>query len=89
MFSFIIVTYNDKRKHPTFHARTKHINMRYHWIRDALEEGSFEVEKIHTDDNGSDMLTKSLAKGKLKVCCSIVELANSFSQLERGRFVGF
>ena len=69
----------DIAKHPTFHARTKHIDMRYRWIRDALEEGSFEVNELHTNNNGFDMLTKTLAKGKLKVCCSVTGMGNSFS----------
>ena len=58
-------------KNSTFHARSKHIDMRYHWMRDALNDNLFEIEKIHTDNNGSDMLTKTLPREKLGVCCSI------------------
>ena len=53
--------------------------MRYHWIRDAIEDKMFELDKVHTDDNGSDMLTKVLASEKLKICCSIAGMANSSS----------
>jgi hypothetical protein len=66
-------------KNSMFHKRTKHIDVRYHWIRDALEDKMFELEKVHTDDNGSDMLTKVLASEKLKICCSIAGMANSSS----------
>ncbi|KAJ0754054.1 putative RNA-directed DNA polymerase [Helianthus annuus] len=66
-------------KNSTFHKRTKHIDVKYHWIRDALEDKLFELDKVHTDDNGSDMLTKSLARQKLKICCSIAGMANSSS----------
>ncbi|KAD2392997.1 hypothetical protein E3N88_39974 [Mikania micrantha] len=38
-------------KNSTFHKRTKHIDVRYHWIRDALEDKRFELDKVHTDDN--------------------------------------
>ena len=38
-------------KNSTFHARSKHIDVRYHWMRDALNENLFEIEKIHTDHN--------------------------------------
>ena len=62
-----------------FHKRTKHIDVRYHWIRDAIEDKIFELDKVHTDDNGSDMLTKVLASEKLKICCSIAGMANSSS----------
>ncbi|GKA60993.1 retrovirus-related pol polyprotein from transposon TNT 1-94 [Tanacetum coccineum] len=47
--------------------RTKHIDIRYHWIRDAIEDGMFELNKVHTDDNASDMLTKAIAREKLKI----------------------
>jgi hypothetical protein len=66
-------------KNSMFHKRTKHIDVRYHWIRDAIEDKMFELDKVHTDDNGSDMLTKVLASEKLKICCSIAGMANSSS----------
>ncbi|GJY76877.1 homeodomain-like protein [Tanacetum coccineum] len=34
---------------------------------DAIEDGMFELNKVHTDDNASDMLTKAVAREKLKV----------------------
>ncbi|KAK9698616.1 hypothetical protein RND81_08G117800 [Saponaria officinalis] len=55
-------------KNPTFYSRSKHIDMRYHWIRDVLESNLLHIEKIHTDDNGSDMMTKTLPMEKLDVC---------------------
>ena len=58
-------------KNSTFHGRSKHIDVRYHWIRDAPNDNLFEIEKIHIDHNGSDMLTKSLPREKLGVCCLI------------------
>ena len=48
----------------TFHSRSKHIQVRYHWIRDVLEEKQLELQKVHTDDNISDMMTKILPKHK-------------------------
>ena len=53
-------------KNPTFHSKSKHINVRYHWIRDALEMKLFCLEKIHTDENGSDMMTKPIPTKKLQ-----------------------
>ena len=76
-------------KNSMFHKRTKHIDVRYHWIRDALEDKMLELDKVHTDDNGSDMLTKVLAREKLKICCSIAGMTNSSSYAKKGRFVGF
>ena len=59
-------------KNSTFHARSKHIDVRYHWIRDVLNSKLLELEKIHTDDNGADMLTKPLPREKLESCSMIV-----------------
>ncbi|GJW63978.1 hypothetical protein Tco_0115862 [Tanacetum coccineum] len=41
-----------------FHSRTKHIEIRLHFIRDAYEKKLIQVLKIHTDDNVADLLTK-------------------------------
>ncbi|KAJ4728518.1 Retrovirus-related Pol polyprotein from transposon TNT 1-94 [Melia azedarach] len=67
-------------KNSSFHAKSKHIDVRYHWLRDALNDNMFELEKIHTDHNASDMLTKTLPREKLEVCCSIAGLANPSTQ---------
>ncbi|KAG8481286.1 hypothetical protein CXB51_026104 [Gossypium anomalum] len=56
-------------KNSNFHARSKHIDVRYHWIRDVFEAKLLELQKIHTNDNGADMLTKALPRGKFETCC--------------------
>ncbi|GJR69979.1 putative ribonuclease H-like domain-containing protein [Tanacetum coccineum] len=40
------------------HSRTKHIEIRFHFIRDCYEKRLIEVIKIHTDHNVADLLTK-------------------------------
>ena len=47
-----------------FHARTKHIDLRYHFIREAIEDGKIKVKYVPTDENVSDIFTKVLAKPK-------------------------
>lgn len=49
-----------------FYARSKHIDVRYHWINDTLNDKLLKLEKVHTDHNGSDMLMKILPKKKLE-----------------------
>ena len=73
-------------KNPTFHSRSKHIDVRYHWIRDALDAKLLELEKVDTDDNGANMMTKALPRGKFEVCC---EIAGYLHIVVRGRFVGY
>ena len=55
-------------KNSTYHLKSKHINVRYHWIRDVLDQKQLQLEKIHTTKNVSDMMTKSLPKEKLESC---------------------
>nr|GEW45475.1 hypothetical protein [Tanacetum cinerariifolium] len=42
-----------------FHSKTKHIEIRHHFIKDAYEKKLIRVLKIHTDDNVADFLTKA------------------------------
>ncbi|GJU26954.1 ribonuclease H-like domain-containing protein [Tanacetum coccineum] len=45
-------------KNPVYHSRTKHIEIRHHFIRDCYEKRLIDVLKIHTDSNVVDLLTK-------------------------------
>ncbi|GJR03169.1 hypothetical protein Tco_0526153 [Tanacetum coccineum] len=46
-------------KNPVFYSKTKHIEIRHHFIRDSYEKRLIQVIKIHTDHNVADLLTKS------------------------------
>ena len=52
-------------KNSTFHSKTKHIQLRYHFMRLVLENGQLKLEKIHTSQNPADMLTKVVTREKL------------------------
>ncbi|GJS59730.1 hypothetical protein Tco_0654514 [Tanacetum coccineum] len=45
-------------KNPVYHSKTKHIEIRHHFIRDCYEKKLISVTKIHTDLNVADLLTK-------------------------------
>ncbi|CAL1392755.1 unnamed protein product [Linum trigynum] len=64
-------------KNASFHAQSKHIDVRYHWIRDVLEMKQLQLEKIHTVENGSDMCTKTLPREKFKFCRSAAGMMKS------------
>ena len=49
-----------------FHACTKHIDIRYHFIRESVGDGKIQVNYIPTDENPSDIFTKPLAKAKCR-----------------------
>ncbi|KAL2237238.1 UNVERIFIED_CONTAM: Retrovirus-related Pol polyprotein from transposon TNT 1-94 [Sesamum indicum] len=55
-------------KNPAFHSRTKHIEIKYHFIRQLLEKKALQLEKIQGEKNPGDMLTKAVAMEKLKLC---------------------
>jgi hypothetical protein len=58
----------------TFHSKTKHIQLRYHFIWSILEDGQLKLEKIHTSQNPADMLTKVVTREKLSFCSVSVGL---------------
>jgi hypothetical protein len=55
-------------KNSTFHSNTKHIQLRYHFIRSVLEDGHLKLEKIYTSHNPANMLTKGVTREKLSSC---------------------
>ena len=44
------------------HDRSKHIDLRYHFIRDCVEKGMVVVEFIGTGEQKADILTKALGR---------------------------
>ena len=55
-------------KNSTFHSHSKHIDVRYHWIQEVLENKLLQLEKVNTDDNWSDTIAKVLPTKKFKKC---------------------
>ncbi len=51
-------------KNPVFHERTKHINVKYHYIRDLINKGIINLIYISTHDQKADGLTKPLERIK-------------------------
>ena len=59
-------------KHQVFHERSKHIDVRLHFVREEVEKGTVKLFKVHTADNPADMLTKPLPKEKFELCLKMV-----------------
>jgi ATP sulfurylase len=51
-------------KNPVFHDHSKHIEIRYHFIRDYVQRGVVELQYISTEEQVADILTKALNMGK-------------------------
>jgi hypothetical protein len=64
-------------KNPAFHSKTKHIRVQYHFVREKVEEGSVDIQKIHTKDNLADMLTKPINNDKFIWCRSSLGLTDT------------
>eukprot|EP00253_Pinus_taeda_P001847 PITA_01847 len=47
-----------------FHDHSKHIDIRYHYIRDMVQRGAIRLQHISTDEQVADILTKPLGKVK-------------------------
>ena len=50
---------------PVQHLKTKHIALRYHFIKDHVEDGNIEVHFVKTIDQLGDRVTKPLDKKNL------------------------
>ena len=57
-----------------YHSRTKHIDIRYHWIREVMDQQLLRLVKIHTKENPADMCTKIVTQEKLELCRDIAGL---------------
>jgi hypothetical protein len=53
-------------KNPILHDRSKHIDTKYHYIRDCIVEGRIKVEYVDTAQQLGDILTKSLGRLRLQ-----------------------
>lgn len=58
-----------------FHSRTKHIDLRYHFVRSHVKAGTFRLLYCPTDDNVADAFTKPLPRPRLQKLRTLMALA--------------
>ena len=61
-------------KNSAFHSKSKHIRIKYHFIRYLVEDKLVILEKIYGSKNPIDMLTKGVTIEKLKLCAASIGL---------------
>ncbi|GJX74919.1 retrovirus-related pol polyprotein from transposon TNT 1-94 [Tanacetum coccineum] len=64
-------------KNLVFHGRTKHIKIRYHYIRELVSEGTLSLKKILGAKNLVDMLIMVVTTEKLKLCATLTGLRDN------------
>ncbi|GJT70493.1 retrovirus-related pol polyprotein from transposon TNT 1-94 [Tanacetum coccineum] len=57
----------DLSKNPVQHSRTKHIEIRHHFLRDNVQKGHISIEKVSSIDNIANILTKPLTRESLTI----------------------
>ncbi|KAL8136942.1 LOW QUALITY PROTEIN: hypothetical protein V2J09_002943 [Rumex salicifolius] len=61
-------------KNQVYHVRTKHINVKFHKIRELATSGEILLERVHTLENLTDMLTKPVTVDKFKHCLDLIHV---------------
>jgi hypothetical protein len=49
----------------SYHNKTKHISIKYHFVRQVVDEGGVALEKVHTKVNSTCMFTKPVLLEKI------------------------
>ena len=60
-------------KNPVFHERSKHIGIRYHFIRQKIADNTISIHYIPTKEQKADGLTKLLAISRFKEFIRLIE----------------
>jgi hypothetical protein len=64
-------------KNLVLHESTKHIDLRYHYIRDCVEKGTIMVDYISTNEQKADILTKPLSRTRFQKLCGKVGIVDT------------
>ena len=62
----------DISKNPVQHSKTKHIEIRYHFIRDLVKRKIVSLEYIPTERQNADIFTKTLDRCKFKTLYQVI-----------------
>jgi len=54
-------------KNPIQHSKTKHIEIRHHFIRDHVQKGDCEIKFVKTENQLADLFTKPLARDRFNM----------------------
>lgn len=61
-------------KNQVYHACTKHIDVRFHFVREIVDDGKILLQKIKTADNLADILIKVVTTIKFEHCLNLINI---------------
>ena len=67
MITAPVLIYEDNQSttklvdNPVFHKRSKHVDIKYHFIRELVENRTLQIQYVSTKDNIADIFTKPLS----------------------------
>jgi len=64
-------------QNPVFHARTKHIDIRRHYVREAIQKNVISLQYCHTKNMIADVLTKAVMKTQFQRLIRLMGLVNT------------
>lgn len=71
----------DLAKNPVFHGRSKHIDVRYHFIRECVERGEIILKHVSSEEQRADVLTKALSTVKFEKMRKLLGVRNLLKQV--------
>ena len=64
-------------KNPIQHGRSKHINIRFHFLREHVKKKTIELEYCHTMEQVADIFTKPLPIDSFRELCGMLGMKDS------------
>ena len=64
-------------KNPVFHGRTKHIHVRFHFLRELVEDGKIELVYCNTEEQAADIFTKPLSVASFNKLRKMISVCSS------------
>ncbi|OKP08903.1 hypothetical protein PENSUB_5509, partial [Penicillium subrubescens] len=71
-------------RNPEFHNKSKHIDVKHHFVREKLAEGLINTQRVNTKDNLADVFTKALPRSTADCGDRTRATSSSISNLGRG-----
>jgi hypothetical protein len=59
-----------------YHDRSKHIDVKFHFVRQVTSRGIVEIKKIATAHNPADMMTKPIPTAKFNYCAELISVCS-------------